>query len=95
MNEKDRKTIFDELREMIRTLEKNEKFTDYYRQTTDDIKFDICTNNTTEIYTYFNELSIVAINSVNEIVKKVGWEIQSIGATGDGLMYFTLRKIDQ
>ena len=80
--------MFGELIKKVREWEKNEGYTDYYEKDEDSGLEIISIKNSTTIYTYFNELPVSAIDEINEITKKVNWEIEKITATGDGLLCF-------
>ena len=93
MDKKTERIIFGELIKKVREWEKNEGYTDYYEKDEDSGLEIISIKNSTTIYTYFNELPVSAIDEINEITKKVNWEIEKITATGDGLLYFVLKRV--
>ena len=93
MDKQTERIIFGELIKKVREWEKNEGYTDYYEKDEDSGLEIISIKNSTTIYTYFNELPVSAIDEINEITKKVNWEIEKITATGDGLLCFVLERV--
>lgn len=94
MDKQTERIIFGELIKKVREWEKNEGYAaDYYEKDEDSGLEIISIKNSTTIYTYFNELPVSAINEINEITKKVNWEIDKITTTGDGLLCFVLKRL--
>ena len=92
MNYKEKEMLDNELMKKAKVWEKTSQFEGYYGD--DNTGIFITSDRTTmEIYTYFNELPVSAIDEINEVTRKINWEIDKIAADGDGLLFFVFRKV--